>query len=418
MRTLFPQETEHEVKKEKKKERVLANLISISFSGGQQFYFNYGTLLAVNIGATSIQMSFITAIQNLGNSVLQGFFGKMSDRLGRRIILILGFLLSAISTIILSFLTSPVIFMVIVALFSIGSSMVFPAWNALLGDITVEKERTRVIGKISIIGTFVSSALLLILGFVISAFDITLLRQYRTMVFIGSFFLSIGVILVILLTETNKNMGKKPRISIFLPFKNRKFVTLVIATMIWWFVMSFLWPLSPFVTNSVNPTSGQVAVMSITFSMGIVIGQVISTKFADRIGRRFTIFLGFMSLSFVPLILAFAYRWHIIVIANVFGGLGNGLVNIPLASEILNLAPTEIKGTYSGTYNILSGTLTFLGSFLGGSVFHLLEQQIDFSFLLRNFLLIIAALRFLASIPMLVISKQETSSPSLKSRNS
>ena len=45
------------------KDKIKTYTIAAANAGGQQFYWNYATLIAVGIGATPIQMSFITAIR-------------------------------------------------------------------------------------------------------------------------------------------------------------------------------------------------------------------------------------------------------------------------------------------------------------------------------------------------------------------
>ena len=109
-------------------------------------------------------------------------------------------------------------------------------------------------------------------------------------------------------------------------------------------------------------------------------------------------------MCFVPLIFGFATLWYHIVFANIFGGIGNGLLNVPLYSEILTLSSKELRGTYTGIYNIIIGITTFLGSFVSGIIFEALSSRYEFFFVLRNMLLLLAAARFLATIPVLWLS--------------
>ncbi|NHK30077.1 MAG: MFS transporter [Asgard group archaeon] len=393
--------------KKTKKQNLLAKIIAIGSSGGQQFYYNYGTLLAVGIGATTIQMSFITAIQNLGSALLQGFFGRLSDKIGRRIVLILGFVIATITTIVLSQLVSPLIFMIIIAVYSLGMSMIIPTWNALLGDMSTEKTRTRFISQVGMTATIFSSIILLIIGFIVDKLENDLFKKYRVMILIGAFFFAIAAILVLLIKETNfKEKGEK-KISAFFPFKNKKFLLFFGSTAIWWFVMSLLWPITPFVINNVSPTTWQVAVYSAVFSGGIALGQLICGKIADRIGRVFTIALGFIILCFVPLIFAYTQTWHMIVVVNIFGGLGNGFFMVALNSELLHISGAKMRGTYTGIYNLITGVITFAGSFVSGAIFDNLLGSYDFVFIAKIYLLIIAVARFIAVIPLLVLSMKE-----------
>ena len=109
-----------------KKEKIKTMLVAAANTSGQQFYFNYANLVAVGIGASPIEMSFITSIQNLGSALLQGFFGRLSDKIGRKIILLLGFIIATITTAFLAYNSSTVIFMIIIAVYSIGISMIVP----------------------------------------------------------------------------------------------------------------------------------------------------------------------------------------------------------------------------------------------------------------------------------------------------
>jgi len=426
------------VDKKSKIQLLKTKIIAIANSSSQQLYFNYTSLLAVGIGTSTIQMSFITAIQNLGSSLLQGVFGKASDKLGRKIILLLGFLIATITTCILAFMTSPLVFMIIIAIYSIGISMVIPAWNALLGDISTEKTRTKLISTMSMIGTIGSSLILLILGSITDflpgklmnhvpfeilnyntskATDFLTLKyidkipwgivdKYRIMIFIGAFVFAIAAIIVVLIQETNKSKNDKKNGSFFQALKDKNFLTLALVTSIWWFVMSFLWPIFPFVIKSVNPTNFQVALLSVVFAISSAGGQWLSGRIADKIGRRFTAFLGFISLCLVPLVLAFTYAWYIILIANLFGGFGNGIALVSLNSEILFLAGSEKRGIYTGMYNAIMGICTFTGSFTSGIIFNSMLKTMEFSEAFPIFLLAIAAARMIASIPTLLLSRK------------
>ena len=427
-----------EVSEVSKIQLLKTRIIAVANSSSQQLYFNYTSLLAVGIGASTIQMSFITAIQNLGSALLQGVSGKASDKFGRKIVLLLGFLIATITTCILAFMTSPIVFMIIIAIYSIGISMVIPAWNALLGDISTEKTRTKLISTMSMIGTIGSSLILLIFGsitdllpgklmnhvpieiFEYSPAEITsfltlkyvesslwgIVDKYRIMIFIGAFVFAIAAIVVVLLQETNRSKDAKKNGSFMQTLKDKNFLVLALTTSIWWFVMSFLWPITPFVIRYLNPTNLQVALLSVVFAISSAGGQWLSGKIADKIGRRLTAFLGFAVLSLVPLVFAFSYVWYIILIANFFGGMGNGIAVVSMNSEILYLAGSEKRGIYTGVYNVIMGICTFVGSFTSGIIFNSMLNTMEFSNAAKVFLLAIAGARIIAAIPTLILSRK------------
>ncbi len=392
------------------KQKIIIRALAIANLGGVNFYFNYATVLAVGIGANAIMMSFITAIQTLGSALLQTFFGNLSDKIGRKTILSIGFIIASITTVVISQLTSPIIFMIVIAIYSLGMSMVIPTWNALLGDISTEKTRTKIISRISMIGSFFSSMILLLLGFLTDFLPFDLLKKYRVMILIGALFFAVATILSILISETNSRKRVVKKSSFWEPMKDKRFMKFTGTTLIWWFAMSFLWPLAPIVTASVKPTNTQLAIMSVVFAVFIALGQWICGLIADKIGRRFTLVLGFISFCLVPIFFAYTVTWgawEIILIANLFGGFGNGLLTVALSSEILHLSKEDTKGAYSGTYNLMTGVVSFFGAFVGGFLYNGFLNISDSAFALKISFLIIASVRFLAVIPTLILSVNE-----------
>ena len=90
-----------ETTKEEKRRLNLFRLISIGNATGQSFLFNFFSAFAVLVGVTTSALGFITSIRNLMGSLFQGSIGRLSDRFGRKRLLIFSaflFLISAIGT--------------------------------------------------------------------------------------------------------------------------------------------------------------------------------------------------------------------------------------------------------------------------------------------------------------------------------
>ncbi|MHA1203166.1 MAG: MFS transporter, partial [Candidatus Heimdallarchaeaceae archaeon] len=272
-------------------------------------------------------------------------------------------------------------------------------------------------GQLGMVGTISASVILLVLGFITDYLpfpenffifqDNLNDYNFRFMMFCGAFLFAFATIFVFTLTETNL-FKQKNKVKSFLEIiKDKPFSKLILVTLVWWFFMSFLWPLSPYVLKRIDVTSAQVAILSAVFSAAMAVGQIAVGKIAAKIGRRMTMFLGIVSLCTVPLVLAFSTSWYLVLIANIFGGFGNGALMVSISAEILDLAGSDAKGAYSGTFNLMLGIATFCGSFLCGILFEFFTKELtftdnEFGTVLRIFLITITIVRLLASIPVLV----------------
>ncbi len=162
--------------------------------------------------------------------------------------------------------------------------MVIPSWNAFLGDISTEKTRLKVIGQLGMVGTITASGILLVLGFITDYLpfpenffifqDNLNDYNFRFMMFCGAFLFAFASIVVFPLTETNL-FKQKNKVKSFLEIlKDKPFSKLILVTLVWWFFMSFLWPLSPYVLKRIEVTSAQVAILSAVFSAAMAVGQI------------------------------------------------------------------------------------------------------------------------------------------------
>ncbi|NHJ86082.1 MAG: MFS transporter, partial [Asgard group archaeon] len=157
-------EKESDDGKKTKTQKGLFWLISIGNNGSQLILLNFFQYFAVAVGVKEGVLGFVTAIRNLLGAVLQGNFGYLSDKKGRKLLLIIGFFLTFVATTLLIFSYNPVMLIVVSIIHAFSFSIVVPVWNAALGDVTKKEGRTTYIGKLSSVGQGVGVILMLILA--------------------------------------------------------------------------------------------------------------------------------------------------------------------------------------------------------------------------------------------------------------
>ncbi len=100
---------------------------------------------AEDLGASEMQIGFIAAIYALMNFSFSPFWGRMSDRHGRRPIILISILVTAIAYLIFS-QTETLLILIISRVFSgIGSANIGAA-QAYIGDISEPQDRAKSMG--------------------------------------------------------------------------------------------------------------------------------------------------------------------------------------------------------------------------------------------------------------------------------
>ena len=105
--------------------------------------------LAKNYGATAFEVGLLMTIYSLMQFIFSPFWGRLSDRFGRRPILLMSILLSGFSYIGFSFSTSLWMLFFWRAMSGIFTANISTAM-AYIADITEEKDRSKSMGRSSI----------------------------------------------------------------------------------------------------------------------------------------------------------------------------------------------------------------------------------------------------------------------------
>ncbi|MHA1556608.1 MAG: MFS transporter, partial [Candidatus Heimdallarchaeota archaeon] len=111
-------------------------------------------LYAAFIDSSALAISFIVSLRNLIQQVFQFTFGRISDRIGRKIVMLIGIIIAGVSIALFPLIKNGWVLVGGVVGFSIGFSMYYPSFTAIQGDITNKKNRAGLISLITIIGAF------------------------------------------------------------------------------------------------------------------------------------------------------------------------------------------------------------------------------------------------------------------------
>jgi MFS family permease len=367
------------------------------------FLFPY----AVVLGTSFAQMGLMRSARNLCQNIFQVGWGGLSERFGKRVFVLIGYLLSGFLMVSYLIFQAPLQLLILVILQSVFWSVAVPAWNALLGDYTKKETRGRVLGKIGAVSRFSGVGATMLVAF------ITYMTPGETTPssFIVPFVLAsgasiVGALLVVFIKEIKVKTSSWKKADVFLPIRDKSFRIFLVANGLHWFTMALAWPLFPYVTiEIVHATVWQIAIISTAGGLVTALTQPKLGLIADKIGRKPVLVVGRAAFFLFPLLYAFSTSWLHLLAVHIILSFFTSAVIVTTTTYILDSAPVARRATYTASYNLIFGITTFLGTFTGGMFADGLSALNGIHQTIFTGLIISAIMRLIASTSFLTIKE-------------
>jgi MFS family permease len=320
-----------------------------------------------DVGMT--QVGILLAVFSIFGFVGSFVGGALTDRLGRRGMIIFSLLTSAFSTLAMGFVNSLEAFYLIAAISGIFSNTGGPAYNAIVGDLLPEQKRATGFSIIRVAFN-VSAAIGPAIGGLLAA------RSYLALFVTDAIISSIvAVIVFFTIPETKPELKpgteqetiKQSFKGYLLVFRNGAFVMFVLASVLAWMVyMNFNTTLGVYLRDSHGiPESGYGALISMNAIMVVAL-QFWITKKLEKYPSMLMMAAGTLLFSF-----GFAmygvfnnYIWFMIAMAIITIG---EMITVPIANaEVINFAPEDMRGRYNAVYGLAWSLPFMVGPYLAG----------------------------------------------------
>ena len=330
---------------------------------------------AVQLGASSSEMGWFQSSANMSNNILQVLWGKLSDRLRRRVpFIIVGNLIIMVLWIPMIFVDSAPQLIVLVAIQALLGSMATPTWVALIGDLIPSTRLGRVNASIGMWTSLGTLAATLISGYVM----VQVGGSYREM-FLVPFIVAIlcgliSALVMIPLKERGKRgidrVDTRAAVSSSVLARLRAapdFMRYSFASTVFNFFMAIAWPLFSITLIRVMEASlWEIALLSAVQLGATVVFQMHMGKLADNWGRKPLLVAFRFGLATVPLGYAFAPNVYFLIVLEAFWGIAMAIGQASMITYMLDVIPEEQRSSFAAFHNLLVGVASFFGSLLGG----------------------------------------------------
>jgi DHA1 family tetracycline resistance protein-like MFS transporter len=328
-------------------------------------------LYVESFGLSAFIVTLLLSVFSLFSFLSAPLLGVLSDKIGRRPVLIISIASTSIGWFIFSFAKSLPILLLGRIIDGLAAGNISTAQSSISDMSKDAKERASSLGIIGMIFGF---------GFIIGPFIGGLLSKISPsfpFLFVGSLALANTILAYFFLPETNKHINKKKRISwnplspIIAAIKNKKLrilylvwfmfnIVAVAANSIFALYLSKVFGFSAYMTGIFFTGIGII----LTINQGFLIRKFWLEKFKEK--QLIILMLGFFTVGFISM--SIPYIW-LFVIGMVFTAFGQSTLMVAMTSEIIGEADIKMRGESVGVLSAVASSANILAPLISGALF-------------------------------------------------
>ncbi|HEY9529065.1 MAG TPA: MFS transporter [Anaerolineales bacterium] len=297
--------------------------------------------------------------------------GALTDRFGRKGIIIFSLIATAFSTLLMGFVNEFQFFLVVAFVSGIFTDVGGPAYEAVFMDVLPEEKRASGFGI-----RRVAFNLAIVIGPVIGGFVAA--RSYLALFIIDAIVSAIVALLVFLLIPETKPTAPEGKVQestsetfagYLRVLRDRRFIAFTLVCLLTWLVyMNMNTTLGVYLRNQHGiPESGYGWLISINAAM-VVLLQFPITRRIEKNPPMLMMALGTFFIATGLLLYGFVGTFALFAVAMAILTVGE-MVTIPIANAVVaKFAPEEMRGRYNFVYGNSWGISFAVGPFLAGVV--------------------------------------------------
>lgn len=318
---------------------------------------------AETLHASPLQIGLIAATFSIGQFLASPFFGRLSDRFGRKPVIMFSLVTSIISFVMLAEINSLIFVFLARFLNGISSAANFPVAQSYIADITTKEERTKYMGRIS--GTFS-------LGFVFGPVFGGVLGSYgfSTAFWSAAVLTVVNLIMVFFfLPESIKQKSEKLILregflnlrAIYKGVRGNLKILFFLLSSWAFYISSFQVALPLFTQGKFNFGVLQNGMfLSSTAIVAALTQWILLPLIVKKIGEIKTIFIGILLMSLGQMVAPLSFNALLFYFLFIISVMGSGFMR-PAINAMLSKSTKEGQGTTMG----LAFSFESIGRFIG-----------------------------------------------------
>ena len=322
-----------------------------------------------SLGMAGLELGALAASFAIARIFLAGPMGRLSDRVGRRPILIFSLLGFAFSNFVYAFATDVIVMISARALEGAVSAGFFPAANALVSDLTTPKNRGTAMGYLSM-GNMVG----FVIGPALGGFLAQFLGIRMPFILAGIATLFTMVLLYLLVhepvTKSIKDAVPKVPIREVLSRARGCYGALGIAMFANMFAMGILevaFMLDAVINIGVEPY--EIGIFFGVIGITMMIGNIAFGKLSDLRGRKWLIVIGAMIGAGSMGMFIVAQDTVTLVIAGIVLSIGMSMRGPAIQALIADVTDPSAYGTIMGVFGAVSNSAYAVSPLISGKIF-------------------------------------------------
>ena len=370
---------------------VLASFILLELLAGIEWGIHRGlsSLFAkqVLLITSFTQIGYIVSIFGLSKATTNLIFGVISDKIGRKPVIIIGIILTGLGGALIAAASNYAHMLIGTALIGVGGGATFVGIMVSITE-TLPLQIGLAMGLFELaayggssIGTYFGGNLALERGLRYPFFIFILISAFGA---VSSFF-------ILPETKIKANDGKTPRKSLsnYLPYF-RKIMPLSLAGFSSKIMDSLMISFLPLYLLERQISLEGVTVILSAFTLSWALLQPLTGHLSDKYGRKMITVIGLSGSSMTIIALTLTSNYLYLVFLALFLGFEAALFYTPLVAMVSDIAPPEVEGTLIGSYRFFRDMGYFIGPVILGKIADM--YKLDYSIYLTSVILLVAVI--------------------------